>query len=76
MTTNATELPVFPWHRGCPMAPPDQYAEVRESDAPVRKVPLATGRTAWVVTRYDLIKQVLADPRSSSARATRDSRTT
>ncbi|MDX3641166.1 cytochrome P450 [Streptomyces sp. MB09-02B] len=69
MTTNATELPAFPWHRGCPMAPPDQYAEVRESDAPVRKVPLATGRTAWVVTRYDLIKQVLADPRSSSARA-------
>lgn len=68
MTESANELPEFPWHRGCPMAPPKEYAQIRETE-PIRKVRLATGRTAWVVTRYEDVKALLTDARASSDRA-------
>ncbi|MCC3653765.1 MULTISPECIES: cytochrome P450 [Streptomyces] len=68
MTQAATELPDFPWHRGCPMAAPKEYAEIRSSE-PIKKVRLATGRVAWVVTRHEHVKALLTDPRASSDRA-------
>ncbi|PRX51440.1 cytochrome P450 [Prauserella shujinwangii] len=63
-----TDLPPFPWHRECPYHPPAHYAMLRETE-PVARVELATGTSAWLVTRYDLVRQVLNDPRLSSDRA-------
>ncbi|MFB7500734.1 cytochrome P450 [Streptomyces sp. NPDC056161] len=60
--------PAFPMPRACPFHPPTQYAELREND-PVSKVTLPTGRTAWLVTRHDLARKLLADPRVSVDRA-------
>lgn len=61
-------LPPFPWHRELPYRPPRQYGELREQ-CPVARVRLATGTQAWLVTGYDLVRQVLNDPRLSSDRA-------
>jgi cytochrome P450 len=68
LTETATETPLFPWFRGCPMKAPELYGELRRTE-PIARVKLATGREAWVVTSYELVKQVLTDPRSSSDRA-------
>jgi len=68
MTAAETEPGVFPWFRGCPFAPPKEYGQLRETE-PIARVQLATGRTAWVITRYDHVRQILTDPRASSDRA-------
>lgn len=57
--------PPFPMRRSCPYAPPDAYAPLRAEGA-LHEVRLPTGRTAWVVTRYDDVRRLLADPRVSS----------
>jgi cytochrome P450 len=49
--------------RSCPFSPPDAYAELRRK--PPVKVRLRTGE-AWLVTRYDDMRQVLTDARFSS----------
>ncbi|MBB5158767.1 cytochrome P450 [Saccharopolyspora phatthalungensis] len=51
--------------RQCPFAPPAEYAQLRE-EAPLARVMLPSGRTAWVVTRHAEAQQVLADPRIST----------
>lgn len=66
--TAPAEFGVFPWHRACPFQPPKEYAQLRET-TPVAKVELSTGLPAYVITRYDHVRQVLTDPRSSSDRA-------
>ena len=66
--TEDAALPAFPMARSCPFQPPEQYAELRE-EAPVSKVLLPTGRIAWLVTRHDLARQMLADSRVSVDRA-------
>jgi cytochrome P450 len=58
------ELPSFPMSRGCPLHPPSRYAELR-AEAPVTEVLLPTGRTAWLITRHDYARQVLAHPNVS-----------
>ncbi|MFB7500735.1 cytochrome P450 [Streptomyces sp. NPDC056161] len=60
--------PSFPMTRGCPMHPPQAYAELRDKE-PVSRITLPTGRTAWLVTRHDLARKLLADPRVSVNRA-------
>lgn len=55
----------FPIRRGCPFAAPAEYAALRTDD-PVARVTLPTGREAWVVTRYDDVRELLSDPRVSA----------
>ncbi len=65
--TNEVQPPAFPMARQCPMHPPAEYATLR-AERPVAKVTLPTGQTAWLVTRYEEVKQLLTDSRLSSDR--------
>ncbi|RZU15650.1 cytochrome P450 [Kribbella rubisoli] len=58
--------PVYPMTRatGCPFDPPPQLRELQE-EAPLVQVDIF-GRPAWLVTRYDDQRALLADPRLSS----------
>jgi cytochrome P450 len=58
-------VPDFPMTRGCPFAPPPRYAELRESE-PISRATLPGGQQAWLITRHDLVRQILADHRLSS----------
>ncbi|MEY9860419.1 cytochrome P450, partial [Catenulispora sp. GAS73] len=66
-TTPESQLPSFPMPRGCPMAPPAKYAQLRQ-EAPVTRVRLPTGRVTWLVTAHALARQLLADPRLNKNR--------
>jgi cytochrome P450 len=66
-TSSATDdLPFIPLPRspGCPLAPPTEFAEWRESEG----LQLASwhGRPTWIISRYDDIKAALVDPRLSA----------
>ncbi|NUR96038.1 MAG: cytochrome P450 [Kribbellaceae bacterium] len=58
--------PVYPMTRatGCPFDPPPQLRQLQE-EAPLVKVD-SFGKSAWLVTRYDDQRKLLADPRLSS----------
>jgi cytochrome P450 len=58
--------PVYPMTRaaGCPFDPPPQLRELQD-EAPLIKVD-SFGKPAWLVTRYDDQRKLLADPRLSS----------
>ncbi|MFD3400724.1 cytochrome P450 [Kribbella sp. NPDC058693] len=58
--------PVYPMTRaeGCPFDPPPQLRELQD-EAPLVKVRIFD-TTAWLVTRYDDQRTLLADPRLSS----------
>lgn len=60
--------PSFPMARGCPFQPPPQYAELR-AESPVAQVTLPSGSTAWAISSYELVREFLADPRTSANRA-------
>ncbi|WP_243789776.1 cytochrome P450 [Saccharopolyspora gloriosae] len=66
---DVTDKPVqdFPVARQCPYAPPEEYAQLRES-APVSQVRTPVGTTAWVLTRHEDVRFALSDPRFSSDR--------
>jgi hypothetical protein len=49
----------------CPFAPPSVYDELRRSD-PITRVTLYDGRSAWMFTRYEDIRTVLAHPTVSA----------
>ncbi|MFF2523478.1 cytochrome P450 [Streptomyces liangshanensis] len=55
----------FPVRRGCPFAAPAEYEALRTDD-PVARVTLPTKREAWVVSRYDDVRELLSDPRVSA----------
>ncbi|MFJ3937494.1 cytochrome P450 [Streptomyces parvus] len=55
----------FPIQRGCPFAPPAEYDALRTHD-PVARVTLPTKKEAWVVARYDDVRELLSDPRVSA----------
>ncbi len=71
MTTSqeavATELPAFPMNRLSPFAMPGEWGELRTA-APVARAILPTGQEVWLITRYDLVRQILADPRLTADR--------
>ncbi|NUR61100.1 MAG: cytochrome P450 [Catenulispora sp.] len=52
-------LPPLPDER-CPFGPVPEYAELRAQE-PVRRVQCPTGITAWLVTRYEDVREVLGD---------------
>jgi cytochrome P450 len=60
------DLPVIPRprHAGCPLAPPPEFTEWRDS-AGLRQV-VWQGRPTWVVSRYEDIRSSLVDPRLSA----------
>lgn len=62
-----TDLPAFPVNRPSPFALAPQWAELR-ANSPVARAILPTGRECWLITRYDLVRQVLADPRVTANR--------
>ncbi|SDW32476.1 Cytochrome P450 [Amycolatopsis xylanica] len=49
------------------MRPPDQYAELR-AGAPLAEITLPSGRTAWLITRYEHVRRFLADRNASTNR--------
>lgn len=57
----------YPFTRddACPFAPPAEYQRLRDSE-PITKVRLYDGREAWMFTRYEDIRTVLAHPAASS----------
>ena len=59
-TTLSASAPLFPFKRTCPFDPPPQYAQARHAGA-VCPVSLWDGKRAWLVTRYDEIRQILSD---------------
>ncbi|WP_329060708.1 cytochrome P450 [Streptomyces sp. NBC_01429] len=60
MTADPT--PDFPFDRETPLEPPRQWAELREQ-CPVAHVRLPSGDQATLLTRYESVRAVLADPR-------------
>ena len=61
------EKPEYPFRRDmrCPFDPPPAFAELRRHE-PATRVRLWDGSEAWLVTRYDDVREVLADRRFSS----------
>ncbi|MFI5960334.1 cytochrome P450 [Cryptosporangium sp. NPDC051539] len=49
----------------CPFAPPPEYQELRDTE-PISRVRLYDGRKAWLFTRYEDIRAVLAHPAVSA----------
>jgi cytochrome P450 len=52
---------------GCPFDPPKELTEAREH-GPISHFPFPDGHQGWLVTGYDLVRSILADPRFSSRR--------
>jgi cytochrome P450 len=50
---------------GCPFDPPAELIEAREH-GPISRYTFPGGRPGWLITGYDLVRSVLADPRFSS----------
>lgn len=59
-----TELPTL---RACPLDPPPEYDQLR-AERPISKVKMPNGVNAWLITRYDDLRAMLADPRFSADR--------
>ncbi|MFE7608885.1 cytochrome P450 [Streptomyces celluloflavus] len=77
MTVTATtpqtqDAPAFPSDRTCPYQLPDGYARLRDEQGSLRKVTLYDGRLAWVATKHETARKLLADPRLSSDRTHAD----
>ncbi|MFF5113626.1 cytochrome P450 [Streptosporangium sp. NPDC000509] len=64
-TADAPRPRDFPIRRGCPFSAPEEYTRLRTLE-PVARVTLPTGREAWVVSRYEDVRELLADPRISA----------
>ncbi|MEU7988619.1 cytochrome P450, partial [Streptosporangium canum] len=52
---------------GCPFDPPKELIDAREH-GPISHLPFPDGHQGRLITGYDLVRSVLADPRFSSRR--------
>jgi cytochrome P450 len=66
MDHTVTALPASR-RRGCPFDPPAELVEAR-GHGPISRYTFPDGHRGWLVTGYDLVRSVLADPRFSSRR--------
>jgi cytochrome P450 len=64
VTETRTDL-VWPFERTAPLDPPPEFAELRAA-CPVSKVSTWNGRPAWMLTRYEDIRALLASRGISS----------
>lgn len=60
----SSSAPSFPIKRQCPFHPPQQYQDFQQQPGPA-KVKMWDGSEAWLFTRYDDVRTVLADNRFS-----------
>jgi cytochrome P450 len=62
-------VPMLPTARrpGCPFDPPEELTDARRH-GPISRLTHFGGNPGWLVTGYDLVRSVLADPRFSSCR--------
>jgi cytochrome P450 len=58
-------MTAYPQRRTCPFDPPPALSRLRD-EAGVTRVTLWDGSTPWLVTRYEQVRAVLADPRFSA----------
>ncbi len=73
VTTPQTEgAPAFPNDRTCPYQLPEEYVRLRDEPDALQRVTLFDGRPAWVVTRHETARKLLADPRLSADRTNED----
>jgi cytochrome P450 len=73
VTTPQTEgAPAFPDDRTCPYQLPATYNRLRDEPDALQRVTLYDGRPAWVVTRHETARALLADPRLSADRTSDD----
>lgn len=63
MEDTQEKLADWPMPRSCPFSPPDEYTSLRHR--PPVKVRIRGGE-AWLITRYEDVRQVLNDPRFSA----------
>jgi cytochrome P450 len=56
--------PAFPFRTADPLEAPAEFAKLRATD-PVSQITLPSGDLAWLITRYEDVRRVLADPRFS-----------
>ncbi|MGC0416949.1 cytochrome P450 [Embleya sp. AB8] len=67
-TDETPDTPPFPSDRTCPYALPEEYDRLRTPSTALHQVTLYDGRQAWVVTKHEAARTLLADPRLSSDR--------
>jgi cytochrome P450 len=73
VTTPQTEgAPAFPDDRTCPYQLPATYTRLRDEQDALQRVTLFDGRPAWVVTRHETARKLLADPRLSADRTNKE----
>ena len=53
---------------GCPFDPPGEYRRLRDEE-PVSRLAFPSGDDGWLLSRYEDVRSLLADPRSSSQRS-------
>jgi cytochrome P450 len=60
--------PAFPFSAGSPLDLPVEFGQLR-AEGPLARVTMPSGDRAWLVTRYEDVRAVFADPRFSRAAA-------
>src|SRR6478609_4505439 len=68
MSTSYAPLAGLPRERASVFDPPPVYRRLQASE-PVSPLTFPDGRAGWLVTRYDDVRALLADPRMSSRRS-------